>query len=1047
MKFAHIADTHIRNLKYHTEYKTVFNKIYETLRKENIDYIIHCGDICHTKTQISPEFVSMCADFFKSLADIAPTYIILGNHDGNLRNPNRQDSLSPIANALQHPNLNLLKYSGEVHLDNKFVLNVLSVFDENNWTDPTDESKINIALYHGSISGCLTDSDWVMDVGENELGIFDKFDYGMLGDIHKTNQILDDAGRVRYAGSTVQQNFGETLDKGFLLWDIQSKDSFTCKHISIPNPKPFVSISLTPEGKVPEIKITEGARIRLIAENSLSSIAMRKAVDVAKLKYKPDSISFIARSLLDNSVEIADGFKKENLRDLAVQEKLIREYLKDYNISPELDKRIIELNKKYKQIVEENDDTYRNTDFEILELEWDNLFNYGKGNRIDFTNFVGITGIFGPNFSGKSSIVDALLYTIYNSISKNSRKNLNIINNDLTKGSGTVKILRGNKIFTIKRESEKYLKKLKGQETIEAKTIVDFSFMDIATEKVTSLNGLTRSDTDKNIIKYFGTIEDFLITSMSSQLGALVFINEGSTKRKEILAKFMDLEIFDKKYRTAKEDAAELKAALKLSDTTDYDAELKKHKKKLFDDQIVALKRKNSCEALKGDIVLLQKDIGELEIKIRSAPTDIIDISMVRNEISTAEERILTYEKQIVEQEEINKQNKTKSDIANKFIETFNVDSLNKAKAQIVDTEKQLDNLLEEIKYDSLELQRKESQAKLLTVVPCGPEFSHCKFIRHAYEAKNSIPTFQQTIEDNNNTLDLLKNKMSDLNPEEVQVDLEKFNQFLEMKKELENKLPGNRLLVENYNSKKSILEHELKDFREEESQYEVNKEVIENLEEIIKEKLAKVSELNKCNSDLNKCENILLELYKTHGYYEQKIENLENEKAKFQKLQNDYEAHDLYMKCMHPNGIAYDIIKKSLPVLNSEIAKMLSNIVDFQVFFETEDKRLDIYIRQPDRDGSPLEMASGAEKTVAAMAIRLAFTNISTLPKSQLFILDEPGTSLDEERMQGFIRILEITKSVFKTVILISHLDSLKDSVDSIIDIENKDGFANVRA
>ena len=112
----------------------------------------------------------------------------------------------------------------------------------------------------------------------------------------------------------------------------------------------------------------------------------------------------------------------------------------------------------------------------------------------------------------------------------------------MTKGSGTVKIRRGNQIFTIKRESEKYLKKLKGQETIEAKTIVDFNIMDIATAKITSLNGLTRSDTDKNIIKYFGTIEDFLITSMSSQLGALVFINEGSTKRKEILAKFLDLE-------------------------------------------------------------------------------------------------------------------------------------------------------------------------------------------------------------------------------------------------------------------------------------------------------------------------------------------------------------------------------------------------------------------------------------------------------------------------------------------------------------------------
>ena len=114
MKFAHIADTHIRNLKYHKEYREVFRQLYKELKKEKVDAIIHCGDIAHTKTQISPEFVEMCTDFFKNLADIAPTYIILGNHDGNLRNSTRQDALSPIVHALGHNRLYLLKRSGEV---------------------------------------------------------------------------------------------------------------------------------------------------------------------------------------------------------------------------------------------------------------------------------------------------------------------------------------------------------------------------------------------------------------------------------------------------------------------------------------------------------------------------------------------------------------------------------------------------------------------------------------------------------------------------------------------------------------------------------------------------------------------------------------------------------------------------------------------------------------------------------------------------------------------------------------------------------------------
>ena len=121
------------------------------------------------------------------------------------------------------------------------------------------------------------------------------------------------------------------------------------------------------------------------------------------------------------------------------------------------------------------------------------------------------------------------------------------------------------------------------------------------------------------------------------------------------------------------------------------------------------------------------------------------------------------------------------------------------------------------------------------------------------------------------------------------------------------------------------------------------------------------------------------------------------------------------------------------------------NNKVFFEVFFETEDNRLDIYIKHPDRDPSPLEMASGAEKTVSAMAIRLAFIAVSTIPRSQLFILDEPGTALDEERMEGFTRILDMIKNNFKTVIIISHLDGLKDVVDKQITIDKIDGFAKV--
>ena len=181
-------------------------------------------------------------------------------------------------------------------------------------------------------------------------------------------------------------------------------------------------------------------------------------------------------------------------------------------------------------------------------------------------------------------------------------------------------------------------------------------------------------------------------------------------------------------------------------------------------------------------------------------------------------------------------------------------------------------------------------------------------------------------------------------------------------------------------------------------------------------------------------------------GSLEQKVESLKEKKQELDDIREDYAAYDLFMRCAHSNGIAYDIIKKRLPVINGEIAKVLANIVEFDVIFQEDGRKLDILIKHPKHEPRPIELASGAEKTAAAMAIRLALLSVSSLPKGNLFILDEPGTALDAENMEGFIRILQLIKMYFKTVILISHLDSLKDIVDVEITIDRSTGYAKVK-
>ena len=134
------------------------------------------------------------------------------------------------------------------------------------------------------------------------------------------------------------------------------------------------------------------------------------------------------------------------------------------------------------------------------------------------------------------------------------------------------------------------------------------------------------------------------------------------------------------------------------------------------------------------------------------------------------------------------------------------------------------------------------------------------------------------------------------------------------------------------------------------------------------------------------------------------------------------------------------------MPVINAEIQKILSSIVDFEVFFDNDGDKLEVYLQHPKYDPRPLSMGAGAEKTIASMAIRLALISVSSLPKPSWFILDEPATALDAEHMEGFTRLLQMIKAQFKTVLLITHLDSLKDIVDKTIEIDKVDGYASVK-
>jgi len=652
-------------------------------------------------------------------------------------------------------------------------------------------------------------------------------------------------------------------------------------------------------------------------------------------------------------------------------------------------------------------------------------------------------GIFGKNYSGKSSVVDSLLYTLYNSTSKNVRKNVNVINDHKPSGRGKVKIQVGTKLYTIERTSDKYEKKLRGQVTTEARTDVKFSVIDLATGDEQILDSTDRNGTDARIRHTFGTMEDFLTTSMSSQLGALDFISEGSTKRKEILAKFLDLEFFDKKFKLAKKDSSDTKGYLKKLETFDLDA----------DEEIITSKQEEvlskiqqneqRCEDYENKLEKLKEKLQETNDKLDSIPEDIIDAPLVENQISNAELLIDNIDRNIDNYHKKIGESSIFLEDAKQLLSQFDEKALTEEAEENTKLKENLTSLLNERKETERNLELYNKRIGILDDIPCGDKYkTSCKFIENAFAAQDLIPAANLSLAVAEEKSISLRQKLDNSQADHL---LGKISSLKTKVLEGEHTITSLQLLVSKEEQKRSATEKQINELREKLDYYEKNKEAIVNAALLQENKRELELDIHDSKRDCNTCREDLLNLHKQEGSLQAQLAENHNKRTELEKTRREFSAYDLFMKCMHPNGIAFGIIKNKLPIINEAVTQVLSNVVDFNVYFEDNGRKLDIFIQHKGQEARPLEIGSGAEKTLAAMAIRIALLNVSNMPKSDIMIMDEPGTALDANNMEGFTRILDILREHFKTTLLITHIDGLKDSVEKVITVANNDGFAHI--
>ena len=1060
---AHIADIHIRQIQRHKEYREVFGRLYKQLKEIKPDLIVVAGDVVHGKINTSPEEVRMVAKLFLNLCKISQTIVITGNHDVNITNKTREDALSPIVELVQKitPNLHYWKKSGKYTIDN-IDFGVLSIFDTDDGGKQTIDklpdpkqltNEYKIALYHGPVGNFQYDTGFRDSSDIVTLDTFSGYDITMLGDIH-LKQFLDSKETVAYPGSLIAQSFVEEPSHGFLVWDLDAK---TSTYHQVENDYGFKVIEVVDgniQNKLNFIPPKGSIKVKYWNTNleQIKDIQIDLRKKYPKLKEvkaeKQDALSKIDSKGI-NRIDIGD------VRDVNYQNELITEYFA-YNvdgIDAETIKRVCDINEEINNSPEIYDGGItRNVDWKIKSLEFDNMFSYGCGNKIDFEKLNGIVGLIAPNASGKSALLDSIAYTIYDTCSR-TFKAMEVLNKKKKKFKVKLNLEINNESYWIEREGTLKSRKNRktGETTYTCPVSVKFYMED--GDDIIDLTGSARkntqygSGTNEEIRKILGTFDDFILTSLSLQTNGMNFIDKKQSERKQILSQFMDIDIFDQLYEIAKSDSNEERVLLKNFQKKNSYTELATIDTKIVDLVEEESKLSKKVDKLEDDILDLQDEKIELTGHLHKIGTTL-DIEQLKYDLLDKSNTLKTVKNQLGEDREYKE---TLRPLYNEYyqkLSKLDEEQIQSDYDDFLDLKQQLH--AKEIKIETLENQIKSNEEILIELekYKYDEDCEYCmnngeEHINHKNKISETLDALKQNHKLENGMLTIIKHNFSKVeNAEKNKTDFDMFQDELNQISQDAFKIDGK---VSTLEQKIKVLNGDIKNIEDDIKEYYDNEEKIKENEKINVE-IATVT------ADVNI---IIKEKQKLIEQHKQTSSNLSVHKSDKQRIEDDIQKlidieqkiqdYDLYLMAISKDGIPYDLISKTIPIIEREVNEVLDNMmVGFTLSLEMEGKNINTYICYGD-DKWNLELSSGMERFVSSLAIRIGLINVSTLPRPNFLVIDEGFGTLDSDNIENMGSAFDYLKTQFDFTMIITHLDGIKDYMDHLIPIEKKNDFSKV--
>ena len=784
------------------------------------------------------------------------------------------------------------------------------------------------------------------------------------------------------------------------------------------NPPP--NFNLNKMSKKLNIEKYDNPNVQVVWEDFSENFTQEKIKSVKhyfQKKYQTTNVNIITKTKVGDDVEnnVDISF---NLLDGNYQVQLINDFLKVKGYESYVDD-VIELNTVVdNQLMSENDDVTPFKKWFIKNIEFSNFLSYGQNQKIDFEKCDGISVVESnpPNFGGKTVLtVDLLLFLFFNETTKSSKAE-EVFNRFTDKNKVMVKgeILIDGEEYIIVRTIERKLSK-KNEWTV--KTNLDF-YKRFSDGSLQSFTGEQRRETEDFIKKSIGTKDDFLMTILTTSSNLEGLIDAKPTARGQVVSRFMGLDYLKRKEEVGKTIYSQFSKGM-MSNI--YNTEQIKSDNQVLTDEILQVKVGN--ETLNEELVVVQNRMIEGQ-KYRD--------SLLKEKFNDIDGEISKLVPSKLEVQ-INEYSVDRKSLVSRL------QSVNVVEPSSFYHEDEHDKAKEEVKSvyeETVRLDTKINEIKeLKSSVGDGIKCEHCGIeLMNASITQKKISEFDGL---NHQRDELTEVMIGKTNIEKSFVQLK--GEFIEYEK--------NKLIKEKYEVSLESLDLKVQSIKDKLKKYfEIQDKISKNNE--VDSKLIKADILMD-NLDIDKTK-ITDNISNNKFTIESKTEKINNNKSIIEKITEESKKekiYKIYLEIYGKNGISKMIMKTMMPLINSELQRLLEDGCHFRLEVKINQKNEVefIMIDNNTQIGKDMSSGSGFERTIASLALRSVLSKICSLPKPNIVVFDEVFGKVSNENLDMIGGFFVKIKDYFEKIFVITHNPLVNNWADNVVQIKKEDNISYV--